>query len=316
MPVSADALPVAVIIAAHNRAEWIGQAVASALDQRPHPPSEVIVVDDRSTDDTAAVAYAAGARVVRHEVNRGAAAARNTGAAATEQPWIAPLDSDDWWTPHMLGTLWPLRGEYGLVAGASMSVDEEGRPGAYGGPLSPEPIVLGSPAPLIFPENFIPASGVILRRDVFEHVGGYRTDQRQAEDLDLWIRVLQVEPVLCVPEVVTMYRIHATQKSRGGADSRTSVLRLIERYRDESWYQAKFVECHRAVMAWDDLRDALSAGERRRAVSRAWWLCRTPIRRRALRATLARRRAGRRRAAEWMRRSETLGRPLTPRMGP
>ena len=86
MPGEAQSLPVAVVIAAHNREEWVGQAVASALGQRPHPPAEVIVVDDGSTDDTAAAAQRAGAIVVRHDTNRGAATARNTGATSTSQP--------------------------------------------------------------------------------------------------------------------------------------------------------------------------------------------------------------------------------------
>jgi Glycosyl transferase family 2 len=164
---AAAALPIAVIIAAYNRARWVGGAVESALRQWPLPPAEGIVVDDGSTDQTADVAERGGARVIRHTENKGAAAARNTGVAATTQPWIAPLDSDDRWLPHMLSTLWPLRKGYGFVSGASMAVDEAGSPIAYGGPMDPHPILFWSPAPLVFPENFIAASGVIMRRKTF-----------------------------------------------------------------------------------------------------------------------------------------------------
>ena len=296
-----QALPVAVLIAAYNRADWVGQAVASALAQTPNPPAEVIVIDDGSTDGTAGAAKAAGAHVISHDHNRGAAAARNTGTAATDQPWIAPLDSDDRWLPDMLSALWPMRAHYSFVAGASVAVDVAGNPIGYGGILSREPIVLSSPAPLVFPENFISASGVIARRDAIQRAGGWRADQGQAEDLDLWIRLMRVAPGLCVPRVVTSYRNHSGQKSQNGASSRAAVMRLIDRYRGDSWWTEELVEQRRAVMAWDDLREAIGEGDRWRVMMRAWWLAQTRTRRRALRDTLIRRRRGRGRFAAWNR---------------
>lgn len=286
----------AVVIAAYNRASWVGLAVATAIEQRPDPPAEVIVVDDGSTDGTGAAARAAGARVVRHERNLGAAAARNTGAAATEQPWIAPLNSDDRWLPHMLGCLWPLRGGYGFVAGASLAMDGNDQPVAYGGPLAPEPVVLGSPAPLIYPENFIVASGVIVRRDIFCAVGGYRTAQHQPEDFDLWIRMLQVAPGLSVPRVVTLYSVHSGQKSRGGTASRQAVLDVVQRYRDQDWCRRELVESRRAVLAWDDMREAWAARRVWHAFSQGRWLLAGRLRRRAVWTTLVRRRETRNRA--------------------
>ena len=90
-----EPLPVTVVIPAYNRPAMVQRAVRSALDQRPRPPAEVLVVDDCSSDDTAAVASAAGATVIRHDVNRGGAAARNTAIRAAGHDWIAFLDSDD-----------------------------------------------------------------------------------------------------------------------------------------------------------------------------------------------------------------------------
>ena len=98
-------LPVAVVIPAHNRANMVARAVRSALTQRPNPPTEVIVVDDCSNDETGEAARLAGARVIRHHVNRGEAEARNTAIRAATQPWVALLDSDDEWLPHHLAEL-------------------------------------------------------------------------------------------------------------------------------------------------------------------------------------------------------------------
>src|SRR3712207_89972 len=86
-------LPVSVIVPAYNRAEMLRRSLASIGSQRPELAAEVIVVDDGSSDDTAATAERLGARVIRHERNRGLATARNTGLEAATYPWVALLDS-------------------------------------------------------------------------------------------------------------------------------------------------------------------------------------------------------------------------------
>ena len=89
-----EPLPVSVVIPAYNRPRMVARAVRSALEQRPRPPAEVIVVDDCSTDDTGAAASAAGARVIRHDVNRGYGGALLSGFAASEKEWIFYTDGD------------------------------------------------------------------------------------------------------------------------------------------------------------------------------------------------------------------------------
>ena len=113
-------LPVSVIIPAFNRADTLPRALHSILAQRPAVPTEIIVVDDHSEDESATVAATLGARVIRHDRNQGAAAARNTAVTAAGQPWLATLDSDDEWLPDHLATLWPLRAGHVLVAGAGV----------------------------------------------------------------------------------------------------------------------------------------------------------------------------------------------------
>src|SRR3954464_2844452 len=92
-------IPVSVVIAAYNRADMLRRAIASVRAQRPAVPAEIVVVDDASSDATADVAEVLGATVVRHPVNRGESAARNSAIEAAAQPWIAVLDSDDEWLP-------------------------------------------------------------------------------------------------------------------------------------------------------------------------------------------------------------------------
>lgn len=86
---------VSVVIPAFAAADHLGACLeALARQSAASDRFEVIVVDDRSPDDTAAIGERAGAHVVRHEQNRGAAAARNSGARAARGEVLLFVDSD------------------------------------------------------------------------------------------------------------------------------------------------------------------------------------------------------------------------------
>jgi glycosyltransferase involved in cell wall biosynthesis len=97
---------VSVIIPARNRASLIERAVRSVLTQT-YQDFEIIVVDDGSTDNTpqtvaGLIREDRRVRFLRHDINRGAQAARNSGIRAALGNWIAFLDSDDEWLPDSL----------------------------------------------------------------------------------------------------------------------------------------------------------------------------------------------------------------------
>lgn len=85
---------VTVVVCSRNGADSLPATLTALGTQTIAAEVEVIVVDDGSTDDTAQVAEAAGARVIRHDVNRGLAAARNTGWRAAAGPIVAFTDDD------------------------------------------------------------------------------------------------------------------------------------------------------------------------------------------------------------------------------
>lgn len=95
-------LPVSVIIPVYNGERFVAEALASIINQST-PPQEILVIDDGSTDQTAAIVRHFGASVhYSYRPNGGPAAARNTGIRLAQGELIAFLDVDDLWTPTSL----------------------------------------------------------------------------------------------------------------------------------------------------------------------------------------------------------------------
>lgn len=93
---------VSVIMPVHNGAQFLREAIESALAQ-DYTPVEIIVVDDGSTDATPQILASFGSRI-RHirQTNSGAAAARNAALQASRGEYLAFLDADDLWLPQKL----------------------------------------------------------------------------------------------------------------------------------------------------------------------------------------------------------------------
>ena len=274
----AATLPISVVIAAYNRADMLRRAIASVRAQRPAVPAEIVVVDDASSDGTADVAEELGATVVRHPVNRGESAARNSAIEAAAQPWIAVLDSDDEWLPWHLDTLWRKRGDHVLVAGASLRCGADPAADRFHGAAGRRDLLLRSPADLLFPENVVPGSGVMIRRDVALAAGGYDTAMLRCEDLDLLVRCLEHGSGLAVRDVSVIYHLHGDQLSSERTEMKSMHSYVVDRYRDRPWWSRRQAGRWKAVVAWDafraggGLREAARAAARPLALARLlWW---------------------------------------------
>ncbi len=95
---------ISIIVPVHNAQAYLNKTIKSVLEQT-YPEWELILVDDASTDDSAAVCmnYQDGRiRMIRNQGIRGAASARNTGTDAARGRYIAFLDADDVWKPEKL----------------------------------------------------------------------------------------------------------------------------------------------------------------------------------------------------------------------
>lgn len=179
---------VAAIITFHSDDRFFPEALQSVLAQT-RPADEIVVVDDASPAGTnrSLEGLDARVRVIRHNVNRGAGAARQTGANATTSELIAYLDADDVWLPNKLErqledlALHPELAAHhvGLVAFRSDGSETE---------YTSKPELLGLPDELR--RNHALPSAYLIRRSALDAVGGWRSDNAVMEDWDLNIRVV------------------------------------------------------------------------------------------------------------------------------
>ncbi len=208
---------VAVVVPVRDRAGMVGEAVASVVAQT-FRDAALVVVDDGSSDDSAAAAeHAMRGAALRGCVLRtspaGVAAARNAGAAALDSAWIAFLDSDDLWLPAKLATqmAW-------LAAHPSYRIAQTGERWIDQG-RHRNPRDWHRKEERLFPRCLerclVSPSAVIVRRDLYEALGGFDESFPVCEDYELWLRIALREPVGLVDEALVVKRGgHADQLSR------------------------------------------------------------------------------------------------------
>ena len=199
---------VSVIIPTWNRAATIAAAIDSALYQT-HPPLEVLVCDDGSTDDTeACVRRMSDPRIRWLPGPRGGRPAipRNRGIAAARGDWLAFLDSDDEWLPDKLRTQLDIlskSGRRGSCTNAWRSVAGERQPD----PLLDAPQeVLGFATMLA--GNMVVCSSALIHRSLAATTEGFPEQKHLTaiEDYALWLRVSTLTEFDCVATPLVLYR--------------------------------------------------------------------------------------------------------------
>lgn len=203
---------VSVVIPAKNAATYIGEAIASALAQEG--VSEVIVVDDGSTDRTIAIVRAIGDPRLRLMTNdaSGVSAARNFGAREARAHWLMFLDADDRLRPDAMTTLLTaakaaphavlVYGDYNTIDSTGRTI---GRRDLLKGRRKPSVNVLERLAS----GNFIVNGGIMLiRADAFRRAGGFDVSLRYCEDWHCWCRLAATGEFAYVPKLLLDYRLH------------------------------------------------------------------------------------------------------------
>lgn len=217
---------VSVVIPLYNAQSYIAAALDSILNQT-YSDLEVVVVDDGSTDDGAAIArdYDERVRLIK-QTNQGAAAARNNGIKHAKGKWIAFLDADDTWEPYKLEEQ-----VKGLSGNKWSYCDSTFVGGINSGKRDSE--LNNKPSGEVFDKlvktNFIGTSGVLIEKVVLDEVGGFDSELRSIQDWDLWLRVAAKYPISYLKRPGFNYRVHASSTSRGARKTLPNHLKVIER---------------------------------------------------------------------------------------
>lgn len=205
---------VSVIIPVFNGGSTIAGAVESVRRQT-YRNYEIIVVDDGSTDNTAAVvrAFGDGVRYVRQE-NCGVGAARNRGLAEARGEYVAFLDADDLWLPRKLEIqMAVLQTEPGIdaVQCSAYLVDDRLRVVDARRCTPTQDSCLDY---LLFRNLPSVGSSAVVRRARLEDLGGFATDLAAIEDWDMVCRLARHGRLRSIPDFLVLYRQHARNRSR------------------------------------------------------------------------------------------------------
>ncbi|MCA9469347.1 MAG: glycosyltransferase family 2 protein [Nitrospira sp.] len=233
---------ISVIIPAYNAEQFIHLALESVLSQS-HPPHEIIVIDDGSTDNTRKVLTNFKGKVrCLYQQNRGPSAARNAGIRVAEGDLICFLDADDLWVSNKLASqhaYMMAHPEIAMVFSDHEEFNEEGmglvsylgiKQKAFGVfPIEAGPIENAFEKLVV--ENFISTPTVMVRKACLEKTGGFDEEIWSVEDRDLWLRISAVFPIACIPKIFCKRRFHQGNISRQKELTFQGRIRVLEKNR-------------------------------------------------------------------------------------
>jgi glycosyltransferase involved in cell wall biosynthesis len=220
---------VSCIVPVYNGERYLAQALESIVSQS-HQQLEILVVDDGSTDGTAAVAagYAPRVRYLAQQ-NAGPAAARNRGVAAAGGEFVAFLDADDLWHRDKLArqiARFTARPELDYCVGhvqnfweAELREEAERFEGhARGHPIA----------------GYVTGT-LVARKSLFQRVGNFNPSLGHGDAADWFLRADAAGAVKeMLPDVLLYRRLHQNNRSRVlAADSRGEFLHLLKRALDQ-----------------------------------------------------------------------------------
>ena len=209
---------ISVVIPTYNAADFIVESLASVAAQKGPFETEIIVVDDGSTDDTRERVRSFDAVQLIPQANAGPSAARNRGIEAALGDYVAFLDSDDLWPDGKLAAQVEVaqrHPEAGLIFGDCRIFTEEGPraqtffeeagldTGFWG-----HSVLVQDPYRKLFTTNFVPTGAALIRKDCFREVGLFDEKRSYVEDMELWFRIAFRFPVAYTTHLCELKREH------------------------------------------------------------------------------------------------------------
>lgn len=204
-----------VIIPSFNRAHLLPRTLRSVMLQT-YKNYEIIVIDDKSSDHTDTLlkkpAYE-NVRFIKHEQNRGAAQARNTGIQAATGDYICFLDSDDVWLPEKLTTQKKLIDETGakLIGSQSIKLDENSQQCV----VQFHPRKINTHSDELLSNLHINTSSLCIEKNLLNVVNGFDTRLKNFEDWDLLLRLAEnLEEIRVTNEMLVFSYAHGGNESK------------------------------------------------------------------------------------------------------
>lgn len=260
---------ISVVIPTYNHAHFLRVALDSIRAQT-FGDWEAIVVNNFSEDDTITVVESYDDPRIRmvNFANHGIiAAARNHGLSLTQAPFVAFLDSDDFWYPEKLQRcIDKLAQGYDLVCHAEVWVGpgERRRTVRYG------PAARATYESLLLDGNCISTSAVVVRREWLKRVGGFSVQPEfvTAEDYELWLKLARDGAKIgFVDEVLGEYLLHEGNQSRAALRNMQAVMSVFEHHRPaiEGRMSAGRLRRREAVIHYSGARGLQDSGQHRQA---------------------------------------------------
>lgn len=224
---------------AWRSAATIGRALASVAAQT-WPAAQVVVCDDGSDDDTAAIAESwrgrlgGAALVVLRQSNQGAGAARNRALAAATGDLVAFLDADDEWLPEKLErSVAELTPELAFVSHDYFRANEY-MDCARHFPKN------GDPFPSLFLRGFVATSTVVARKDLVDQAGGFDPTILAGQDYDLWLKIARTHRFKVFGAALLRYYVTPGSLTSRVEERRRGSLRILARHAPALAGRARF----------------------------------------------------------------------------
>ncbi|WP_368658033.1 glycosyltransferase family 2 protein [Metabacillus halosaccharovorans] len=205
---------VSIVMPVYNREDTLKASIQSVLDQT-YRSFEFIIVDDASTDQSAAVIQSFNDKRIKyiaHSENLGGSEARNTGVNNARGEWIAFQDSDDLWSREKLEKQIKVAVEnieQSPIIYTSFVRIKSGEEEII--PKKDERKKSGNIHKELMLGNFISTQTVLLPKKYLESVGGFSADMPRFQDWELWLRISEKFPFLWVDE--SLVQVYYTEGS-------------------------------------------------------------------------------------------------------
>ncbi len=244
-------VPISVVIPAYNAAAYIADTIESIRSQTMQA-AEIIVINDGSTDETSAIARAAGITVLDQH-NVGSAGSRNRGISAATQPWIAFADADDPWARDKIKLQWlslerapnatfsfsdcSQFNDGGVINASVMHEVHHHFESVLRAPLGDyaslcDQVTLDA---ALLVENVFCHSSLVLRTDRARALGGYDPALRGAEDYDFVLRLTRAHAGTYVDLPLVSYRRHPAAVTSSIPDVREGIAQVALRVLSRPW---------------------------------------------------------------------------------